>query len=99
MYMNKLPFVITIFCCLIFRTAHFIYSMNASTPVTSIKKSFNSTAVVTLSLLIYIRTKNQDALKEDKCTNGARLNTTGQDKHIPEIERSIQVVKEQTRAE
>ena len=98
MFVNKVPFLVTISRNINFRTAAVLRSRQAkiiSRNILAVKKLYSARG-------FRVHTLNGDyefeAMRGDLMDGGVHLNAAAKDEHVPEIERSIRVVKERARS-
>ena len=98
LYVNKLPFIATISRYIHFGTVEFLRNQKAITLTEHIKQ-VNRLYRQRGFWPIYALMDGQfEPLHGDLAEMGIQLNTVSNDKHVPEIERQIQTLKERTRA-
>lgn len=97
MYVNEVPFFVTVSRNIKFGTAEMILSKSNRTLLAAIKqvqKTYKQRGFCITHLLI---DGEFDSLRADVATLGITLNTVARGEHVPEIERYIRTVKERTR--
>ena len=97
MFVNKIPFFITISRHLRFGTAENISNQNMKTLLASVKQ-VKSTYMKRGFILTHVLMDGQfEPLRADLADIQIDLNTVSADEHVPEIERHIRTVKERVR--
>jgi len=98
MFINKIPFIITISCNIHFGTADIVKDMKNNKLITSINqviKAYQACGIKIKVILADGQFRHIQQLVEQK---GIVLNICTANKHVPEIERYIKTVKERVRS-
>jgi hypothetical protein len=100
MFVNKLPFFVTISRHIKFSTAEFLPNQKTVSLVGAIKRLHQIYAKrgFQLTILLMDGQFNKDNLDGEIAQLGITLNTVSADEHVPEIERHIRTIKERARS-
>jgi hypothetical protein len=100
MFVNKIPFFVTISRHLKFSTAEFLPNQKTTTLVGAIKRLHQTYAKRGFQIIILLMDGqfNKDDLDGEIANLGITLNTVSADEHVPEIERHIRTIKERARS-
>ena len=97
MFVNKIPFFVTISRHIHFSTVEMIANKEMSTLLTSIKAVTALYQQRGFKITELLMDGEFKSLHTDLAALGIQLNTTSNDEHVPEIERFIRTLKERTR--
>ena len=100
MFVNKLPFFVTISRHIKFSTAEFLPNQKTLTLVGAIKRLSQTYAKrgFQITILLLDGQFNKDNLDGEIASFGITLNTVSAEEHVPEIERHIRTIKERARS-
>jgi hypothetical protein len=100
MYVNKLPFFVTISRHIKFSTAEFLSNQKTPTIVIAIKHLHQMYAKrgFQVTTLLMDGQFNKDNLDGEIAAFGITLNVVAADEHVPEVERHIRTIKERSRS-
>ena len=98
LYVNKLPFIATISRYIRFGTVEFLRNQKAITLTEHIKQVNRLYRQRGFRPIYALMDGQFKPLRGDLAEMGIQLNTVSNDEHVPEIERQIRALKEQTRA-
>jgi hypothetical protein len=97
MFVNKLPFFMTISRHIKFGTAKMIKSAKSATLIAAIKQVRGAYLKRGFNITHILADGQFEPLRGDVANLGITLNIVSRDEHVPEIERYIRTVKERTR--
>lgn len=97
MFVNRIPFFVTISHSIRFGTAEMLANRQASTILTAIKQVRNVYAQRGFRITTMILDGEFETLRGDLASLQIALQTASHDDHVPEIERHIRTLKERTR--
>ena len=100
MFVNKLPFFVTISRHIKFSTAEFLTNQKTPTIVQAIKRLHQTYIRRGFQIIILMMDGqfNKDNLDGEIATFGIALNVVAAEEHVPEIERHIRTIKERARS-
>jgi hypothetical protein len=97
MFVNKIPFLVTISCHIKFGTAEVLENQQLKTIMGAIKRVKSLYTKRGFILCTILMDGQFEGLRGDLATLGTDLNTISNDEHVPEVERYIRTLKECTR--
>jgi len=89
MYINKIPFIITLSRAIWFRTIEMIKDQRKSTIIRSIQNVINTYHRRGFKVRHILMDRQFECIRIHMETIGINLNTTAWDEHVPEIEQYI----------
>jgi len=89
MYINKIPFVVTLCRAIRFGTIEMIKDERKLTIIKSLEQVINSYHGRGFKIRHVLMDRQFECLRKHMEVAGINLNTTAQDEHVPEIERYI----------
>lgn len=98
MYVNKLPFMVTISRNIKFSTAELILDQKHETLLSSIKSVRNLYLKRGFAVKTVLMDGQFEVLRGDLAGLGITLNTVARGEHVPEVERHIRTIKERARS-
>jgi hypothetical protein len=100
MFVNKIPFFVTISRHIKFSTSEFLPNQKTVTLVGAIKRLYQTYAKrgFQITILLMDGQFNKDNLDGEIAGYGITLNTVSAEEHVPEIERQIRTIKERARS-
>jgi hypothetical protein len=97
MFVNQIPFFITISRHIKFGTVEMIKSRSAATLIAAVKQVRSAYVKRGFKVTHMLVDGEFETLRGDAAALGISLNVASRDEHVPEIERFIRTVKERTR--
>jgi len=97
-YINKIPFIVRLSRAIWFGTIEMIKDEKNSTIIKSLEQVINAYHGRGFKIWHVLVDRQFECIRKYMEAVGINLNTTAWDKHVPEIERYIQTVKERIRA-
>ena len=97
MYINKLPFFVTMSRNLKFSTAELMLDQKQATMVEHVKRIQRIYVKRGFRIAIMLMDGQFDVIRGDLADLGITLNTVARGEHVPEIERQIRTIKERVR--
>ena len=98
MYINKIPFIITMLQAIHFGTIEMIKDERKLTIIKLLQQVINTYHGRGFKIRQILTDRRFECIRKHMEMIGINLNTTTWDEHIPEIERYIQMIKERIRA-
>jgi hypothetical protein len=98
MFINRIPFLITISRNIKFGTAEVLVNRKASTVLKSVQNACRIYGIRGLRVSFLLMDGEFEHMRADLASLGIALNATSNDEHVGEIERYIRTVKERCRS-
>jgi hypothetical protein len=98
MFVNRIPFFVTVSRNIRFCTAEMIPNQNGTTLITGLKQVKAIYAKRGFIITSVLMDGQFDSLRGDIADLQITLNTVARDEHVPEVERQVRTIKERARA-
>jgi len=97
MYINKIPFIITLSRAILLGTIEMIEDERKSTIIKSLEQVINAYHRRAFKVQHILMDRQFECIRKYMEATGINLNTTAWDEHVPEIERYMCTIKERIR--